>query len=147
MRINFPRNRFIASMRAVFAPPAGARVCPSGNQRGQAVVELSLMMAFLAVILLGLVILHELGVKNIFALEGLRHEMRVSMLNHARNPFLMNTVRKDVFVDIPGKMKQVFGTPYIATHHQIEFYEGSYQGSGDSKYNRRFLYRKIDLQN
>lgn len=118
-----------------------------GDQNGQAVVELSLMMMFLAAILLALVIFHEVGFKNIFAMEALRHDMRVSMLNSARNPFSMNSVQKNVFVDIPGKMKQVLGTPFIATRHEIEFYEGSYQGSGDSKYNRRFLYRKIDLQN
>jgi hypothetical protein len=124
-------------------PPCGLGIA---NQRGQAVVELSLMMAFLAVILLALVIIHELGVKNIFAIEALGHEMRVSMHGNAPNPFTINSVQKDVFVDIPGRMKQVFNTPYIKTHHQIQFYEGSYQGSGDSKYNRKFLFRKIDLE-
>lgn len=147
MKRIFSQNRPDASTRAEWPPTGGFRVFLHKNQRGQAVVELSLMMTFLAVILLGLVIVHELGVKNIFAMEALRHEMRISMLNNARNPFAPNTVEKDVFVDIPGKMKQVFGAPDIRTHHQIEFYEGSYQGPGDSKYNRRFLYRKIDLQN
>jgi hypothetical protein len=96
---------------------------------------------------LALVIVHELCIKNISAIEALRHEMRISMLIQAPNPFAPNRVEKDVFVDIPGKMKNVFGTPFIHTRHQIEFYEGSYQGAGDSKYNRRFLYRKIELNN
>ncbi len=119
----------------------------TGNQRGQAVVELSLMMTFLAMILLALVIFYEIGAKNISAIETLRHEMRMSMFQNAQNPFTKNTVQKDVFVDIPGKMKQVLGRPFISTHQQIEFYEGSYQGSGDSIYSRRALYRKIYLQN
>jgi hypothetical protein len=117
------------------------------NQRGQAVVELSLMMTFLAMILLALIIFYEMGAKNISAIETLRHEMRRSMFQNAENPFTKKMVQTDVFVDIPGKMKQVLGMPFIATHQQIEFYEGSYQGSGDSIYNRRVLYREIFLQN
>jgi hypothetical protein len=119
----------------------------TGNQRGQAVVELSLMMTFLAMILLALIIFYEMGAKNISAIETLRHEMRLSMFQNADNPFTKKTVQTDVFVDIPGKMKQVLRMPFISTHQQIEFYEGSYQGSGDSIYNRRVLYREIFLQN
>ena len=119
----------------------------AGNQRGQAVVELSLMMTFLAMILLALIIFYEMGAKNISAIESLRHEMRISMDINKENPFTQKKVQTDVFVDIPGKMKRVLGRPFIITHQQIEFYEGSYQGSGDSIYNRRELYREILLQN
>ena len=148
MKINFIRFNFLSFRFAeLFKPSASYRFFLK-NQRGQAIVELALMMTFLAMILLALVIIHELGIKNILAIDSLRYDMRVSMLNNARNPFTNNVVQKDVFVDIPGKMKQVFGTPFITTHHEISFYEGSYQGSGDSKYNNRGkLYRKIDLQN
>jgi hypothetical protein len=117
------------------------------NQHGQAVIEFAFLATFLAIILLAMVVIHELGMKNTIAIDSLRQEMRDSMRAGAGNPFTKNSVQKDVFVDIPGKMKQVFGAPFVTTHHEIEFYEGSYQGSGDNKYRRRFLYRKIELEN
>jgi hypothetical protein len=147
MNMNFIRINLASSRPADFRKKTDLWGLCLKNQRGQAIVELSLLMLLLAIILMALIIIHELGIKNIFAIETLRHDMRVSMLNHARNPFTKNFVQKDVFVDLPGKMKLVFRAPYIVSHHEIEFYEGSYQGSGDSKYNRKFLYRKIDLQN
>ena len=118
-----------------------------GNQHGQAIIELALLATFLGVILLGMVIIHELGLKNTIAIDFLRQEMRDSMLASAGNPFIKNTLHRDVFVDIPGKMKQVFGKPFIDTRLEIKFYEGSYQGSGDSLYRRKFLYRKIEVTN
>ena len=117
------------------------------NQRGQAIIEFAFLATFLAIILLAMVIIHELGMKNTIAIDSLRQEMRGSMLAGAGNPFAKNRVQKDVFVDIPGKMKQVFDAPFFTAHHEIEFYEGSYQGSGDSKYRQKFLYRKIELEN
>jgi len=93
----------------------------AGNQRGQAVVELSLMMTFLAMILLALIIFYEMGAKNISAIESLRHEMRISMFQNAQNPFTKKTVQTDVFVDIPGKMKRVLGRPFITTHSKLKF--------------------------
>jgi hypothetical protein len=135
-------NRYLKLRKIIICKKLSA-----GNQRGQAVVELSLMMTFLAIILLALIIFYEMGAKNISAIESLRHEMRLSMFQNAQNPFTKKTVQTDVFVDIPGKMKQVLGRPFISTHQQIEFYEGSYQGSGDSIYNRKELYREILLQN
>ena len=117
------------------------------NQKGQAIVELAFMMVFLAVILLAMVIIHELGMKSTIAIDSLRQEMRSSMRANAGAPFAGNRVNKDVFVNIPGKMKQVFGRPFIKVSHKIEFYEGSYQGNSLSKYNLRDLYRKIEIDN
>lgn len=122
----------------------------NGNQKkgqsGQAVIELSLMMMFLAMILLALVIIHELGYKNILAIENLRNEMRISMDQNAPSPFAKNIVQEDIFVDVPGQMKAVFGGPFLYQTHKIEYYEGSYQGSGDSFYKKRKLYREILIQ-
>lgn len=130
-----------------FFSPIGKSLFCLKNQQGQAIIELALLMTFLAIILLAMVIIHEVGMKNTVAIDSMRQEMRNSMDDHKRGPFAKNSVQKDIFVDIPGKMKQIFGAPYIDVHHEIEFYEGSYQGSGDNKYRRRFLYRKIELQN
>ena len=119
---------------------------PKKGQSGQAVIELSLMMTFLAIILLALVIIHELGYKNILAIEKLRNDMRISMDRNAPNPFAKNIVQKEIFVDVPGRMKDVFGGPFISQTHKIEYYEGSYQGSGNSFYRKRKLFREILIQ-
>ncbi|RJP84610.1 MAG: hypothetical protein C4518_19040 [Desulfobacteraceae bacterium] len=117
------------------------------NQNGQAVIELALMMTFLAMILLALMIIHELQYKNILTIEALRNEMRISMDRNAPGPFTKNIKQKDVFVEVPGRMKEVFGAPFLSQPHRIEYYEGSYQGAGDSYYKQRELYRKILIQN
>jgi len=119
---------------------------PQKGQNGQAVIELALMMTFLAMILLALMIIHELQYKNILTIETLRHEMRVSMDQNAADPFAKNIVQKDVFVELPGRMKDVFGAPFLSQTHKIEYYEGSYQGTGDSYYKKRELYREILIQ-
>lgn len=116
------------------------------DQSGQAVIELALMMTFLAMILLALIIIHELQYKSILAVETLRHEMRESMDAAAAGPFVKNTARKDVFVALPGRMKAVFGAPFLSQLHQIDYYEGSYQGTGDSYYQKKELYREIRLE-
>lgn len=116
------------------------------GQKGQAVIELSLMMTFLAMILLALIIIHELQYKNILTIETLRHEMRVSMDQNAADPFTKKIVQKDVFVELPGRMKDVFSAQDLSQTHKIEFYEGSYQGIGDSHYQKKELYREIRLE-
>lgn len=116
------------------------------DQGGQAVIELALMMTFLAMILLALIIIHELQYKSILAIETLRHEMRMSMDQNAAGPFTKNKVRKEVFVEIPGRMKDVFGAPFLSQPHQIEYYEGAYQGEGNSYYSKKELYREILIE-
>jgi hypothetical protein len=116
------------------------------GQSGQAVIELALMMTFLAMILLALIIIHELQYKSILAIEALRHEMRESMDVSAAGPFAKNIVQKDIFVELPGRMKKVFGAPFLTQLHQIEYYEGSYQGAEDNYYRKKELYREIRLE-
>jgi Flp pilus assembly pilin Flp len=142
----FNRNKIFHSPVVTTRIRSRAAACLE-NQHGQAIIEFAFLATFLAIILLAMVIIHELGMKNTIAIDLLRQEMRGSMLASAGNPFAKNKVQKDVFVDIPGKMKQVFDAPFFTAHHEIEFYEGSYQGSGDSLYRRKFLYRKIELEN
>lgn len=120
--------------------------CPLGNQKGQVIVELALMMPFLAMILLALTIIYELGAKQVGALEILRQEMRESMDTNAAGPFRADMERQTVRVDIPGTMKQVFNTPFISQDLAITYYEGSYQGFGLTKYhNRGRRIREINL--
>jgi hypothetical protein len=116
------------------------------SQSGQAVIELALMMTFLAMILLALIIIHELQYKSILTIETLRHEMRVSMDQNTTGPFTKNRVQKEVFVEIPGRMKDVFGAPFLSQPHQIEYYEGAYQGAGNSYYSKKELYREILIE-
>ncbi len=107
------------------------------------------MMGFLAMILMGLLITQELAVKNIFAIETLRYDMRVAIDDYIYGKFKPKTIRNnDYFVDIPGKMKQIIGQPSIGIDHKIEFYVGSYQGPYKSQYNNKGkLFRKIKLEN
>lgn len=127
--------------------PSGAKVrrLIIGNQAGQAVTELALMMTFLAVILLGLVVVSGFASKNVSALEKLRFEMRVSMHDNAGGPFARKIVEETVMVDIPGRMKQVFRVPSLSKDHRIEFYEGAYTGRGISYYVARGRVRNVDL--
>ncbi len=117
------------------------------NQKGQAVIELAIIMCFLAMILLGLTIIAEFASKNVIALQTLRQEMRVSMAENADGPFTFREKTEVVTVNVPGRMKSVFGTPFISQDHRISFYEGSYQGAGKSFYRKQGnLVRKIDIQ-
>jgi len=119
-----------------------------GNQDGQAVIELSLMMVFLAAVLLAMVILAEFTSKNVSALGRIRHQMRVSMSDNASGDFTRNFKSEDIRADIPGKMKQILKTPFISQTQRIDFYEGSYKGAGINYYqNYGSLIRIVDLQN
>ncbi len=119
---------------------------PLGNQDGQVIVELALMMPFLAVILLALVIIYELSAKQVGALETLRQEMRESMNAEAAGPFRADTEHETIWVDIPGKMKQVFNAPFLTQDLEINYYKGSYHGYTLTKYhNRGKRIREINL--
>lgn len=114
------------------------------NQRGQAITELSLMMLFLAVVLLGMIFIAVYLSQNVSAAEKVRYEMRLSMYRNAQGPFKENTKEIGVQVDLPGLMKRIFKTPFLESRHKIEFYEGAYTGRGNSYYTQRELYRKIE---
>lgn len=116
------------------------------RQEGQAVIELALMMTFLAAILLGLVLVSAFVSENVSSVEKLRFDMRVSMHANADGPFARNFMEETAMVDVPGRMKQVFNAPFLSKDHRIDFYEGSYPGAGNSYYVRRYLYRNVDLQ-
>jgi hypothetical protein len=116
------------------------------NQKGQVIVELALMMPFLAIILLALTIIYEFSAKQVGAMETLRHEMRESMNAGAPGPFRAKTAQHTIRVDIPGKMKQVFQAPFIKQDLSINYYEGSYHGFSLTKYhNRGRRIREINL--
>lgn len=119
---------------------------PLKNQKGQAITELSLLMFFLAMILLGMIFVSLFVCENLSAVEKVRFDMRLSMYQNANKPFLKNIKEKVVMLDLPGRLKQVFGAPFLRQEHRIEFYEGSYTGLGKSYYVKRELYRKIELQ-
>jgi len=128
--------------------PSGYQVRKSlcKDQKGQAVTELALMMTFLAVILLGMVIVSGFASRNVLAVEKLRFDMRVSMHDNADGPFVRRDIEEVVRVDVPGRMKQVFRTPFLSNTHRIEFYEGSYTGRGKSYYRTRYRVRNVDIQ-
>lgn len=116
------------------------------NQCGQAVTELALMMTFLAVVLLGMVVVSDFASKNVAAVEKLRFDMRVSMHENAGGAFSRRIMEEVVMVEVPGRMKQVFRTPFLSKDHRVEFYEGSYTGRGINYYLTRDLVRNVDLQ-
>lgn len=103
-------------------------------------------MPFLAMILLAMTIIYEFSAKQVGALEILRQEMRESMNDNAAGPFHAKTGHQTIWVDIPGKMKQVFKAPFIKQDLEIKYYEGSYHGFALTKYhNRGRSIRKINL--
>jgi len=115
------------------------------NQKGQAVTELSLMMAFLAAILMGMIFISVFLSANVSTIEKLRFEMRLSMFQNAHGPFKKNIKEKTVIIDLPGRTKQIFNSPFLRHRHHIEFYEGAYTGRGNSYYVLREPYRIIEL--
>lgn len=119
---------------------------PIDNQQGQVIVELTLLMPFLAMVLLALVITYEFSFKQVGAMEIIRQEMRKNMNDGAASFFRSDTARQTIRVDIPGKMKQVFNAPFIEQDLHITYYMGSYQGFGLTKYhNRGRRIREINL--
>jgi hypothetical protein len=125
-------GRFLACVNK----PLATCVAPLKNRKGQAIIELTLMMPLLAVMLLSLVVICEWGSKKVEALGDIRHEMRLSMNENAAGRFKKNMKQKNIYVDIPGKLKWYFGTPFIFQTLKIEFYEGSYHGKKKNKYHR-----------
>lgn len=141
------RNPSIQSMRNIrWGKNRPDEKRPLDNQKGQVIIELALLMPFLAMILLAVVIIRELGAKQVGALETLRQEMRESMNDSAPGPFLPRTGHQTIWVDVPGKMKEVFKAPFIRQDLDIEYYEGSYHGYRLTKYhNRGRSRRKINF--
>lgn len=115
------------------------------NQDGQAITELSLMMLFLAVVLLGMIFIGVYLSANVSAAEKVRSDMRISMYQNAQGPFKKNIKEQAVHIELPGLMKRIFNTPFLESLHKLEFYEGSYTGRGKSYYTERELYREIEL--
>lgn len=114
-----------------------------GNEKGLAVVEFFLMLPMLVVIMMFLLIIYEYNTKQVTALEELRYGMRKSIDDHAAAPFHSRVIERNAFVDIPGRMKTVVGSPFIKQSLSISFYEGCYQGLGKNKYRMRYLYREV----
>ncbi len=110
---------------------------PLGSQKGQVIIELALMMPFLAVILLALVIVYELSAKQVNTMETLRQEMRESINAAAAGPFRPDTEKMTIWVHIPGKMKEIFNTPFITQDLKIDYYKGSYHGYKLTRYHNR----------
>ncbi|MFH1156011.1 MAG: hypothetical protein V1793_19565 [Pseudomonadota bacterium] len=104
------------------------------RQQGQMIVELALMMPFLGMVLLAMFIISEVSSAQGGAMESLRSSMRQSMYANAGGVFHKKKAKTAIFVDVPGKMKQVFKTPAIFQEFEINYYEGSYQGSGKNLY-------------
>ena len=109
---------------------------PVKNEKGQAIIELALMLPLLAVILMALVVTYEFSSKQVTALVTIRDDMRHSMNNSAQGSFRRNMKQKTIHVDVPGKMKWFFGTPFISQTLKIEFYEGSYHGKKKNTYQK-----------
>jgi len=114
-----------------------------GNEKGLAVVEFFLMLPMLVVIMMFLLIVYEYNTKQVTALQELRYSMRKSIDDNAPAPFHSRVITRKAFVDIPGRMKTVMGSPFIKQSLSISFYEGCYQGLGKNKYRMRYLYREV----
>jgi hypothetical protein len=137
MRIRKTITKKITAKQNRCRPNKSGRQRPLDNQKGQVIIELALMMPFLAVILLALVIVYELSAKQVYTQETLRQEMRESINAAAAGPFRADTEKQTIWVHIPGKMKEVFNTPFITQDLKIDYYKGSYHGYALTKYHNR----------
>jgi hypothetical protein len=105
------------------------------------IVELAMMMIFLAMVFLAVIIVSEVSTRHLYAVESLRSQMRRSMHAAAAGPFQKKEDETVIAVDVPGKMRQVFDTPFILQKMKFHYYEGSYQGQGRNVY--RTLGQKV----
>ena len=117
------------------------------DQKGQAVVELALLLPFLAIILLATVIIYEYSSKKVISSIKLRHEMRKSMYSGASRNFNLVTKTERIRVELPGRMKQVFQMPFISDELEIKFYQGSHKGYRQNKFWMRKSLRNIYVEN
>ncbi len=117
------------------------------DQSGVAIVEFCLMLPILVIILMFLLIIYEYNLKQVTVLEELRYGMRKSIDDNAASPFRHRTVTESLFVEIPGRMKNVVGKPFIRESMTLSFYEGCNQGIGKNKYRVKYAdrYRINDL--
>jgi len=113
------------------------------NNKGQAMVEFGLMLPLFVVIMMFLIISYHLTSDMITAQGDVRYDFRRSVDKMSEGQFAPIEENRRVSVEIPGKMKNALGMPFIRTSIKLKGYGGCYQGLKKNQYRRKYLYRRV----
>ncbi len=115
-----------------------------GDQRGQAMVELGLILILVGPLLMALIIVYDLVDEMITVQESLRHELRQQVDRAAPGPFRRIEVNDVARVKVPGRMGGfLIGKDSIEVEMSLSSYGGCYQGLGLSEFAMFSRYREI----
>lgn len=114
------------------------------NEQGQAMVELCLMLPLVVIFMVFLIFVYSLVSEIIRVQQDVRYELRVKIDKEASDPFHDVEEKGDVFVEIPGRLKEWMGRSYVATEITMSSYAGCYQGLGWNEYRNRRRLREIE---
>ena len=114
------------------------------NNKGQALIEFGLMLPLFVIVMIFLIIIYDLTNTQITVQENIRYEVRKSIDLNAKGKFRPREKTGDVFVEVPGRMKNILEIPFISQTMKLSYYEGCYQGLYKNKFRKRYLYRQIE---
>ena len=83
------------------------------NNKGQAMVEFCLILPLFVVIMMVPITIYELISKMITEQGHVYYELRESVDKMSKGNFRQVEKRGNIFVKIPGKVKNIRGMPYI----------------------------------
>jgi len=107
-------------------------------------VELCLMLPLVVIFMVFLIFVYSLVSEIIRVQQDVRYELRVKIEKEAEGPFKEVKEKGDVFVEIPGKLKEWMERTYVATEITMSSYAGCYQGLGLNEYRNRRRIRQIE---
>ncbi len=111
------------------------------DNNGAVMVEFAMMMPLIIILMVFLMATYEFVEQMITVQQDIRYELRTSIDKNSGGPFHRVIVpgggSSNVFVEMPGKMKDILGRPYIRSTMTLSGYEGCYQQRGHSKYGNR----------
>lgn len=114
------------------------------DDKGQAMIELALMLPLLVIIMMFLIITYELMDGTVNVQHNVRYELRKAVDEESGGVFRMITKNGAAHVPVPGDMKNILGRSSITGGEvKLSSFTGSYQGIMMNKY-RGMYTRKIN---
>ena len=114
------------------------------NEQGQAMIEFCLILPLFVICMIFLIFVYNLVSEIIRVQQDVRYELRVTIEKEWQDDFHAVEEKRDVFVEVPSKIKEMIGKTYVSKEIVMTAYAGCYAGLKKNEYRRRYRYRQIE---
>ncbi len=114
------------------------------NEQGQAMIEFCLIIPLFVICMIFLLFIYNLVSQIIRVQQDVCYELRVTIEEEWQDDFHAVEEKRDVFVAVPSKIKEMIGKAYVSKEIMMSAYAGCYPDLKKNEYRRRYRYRQIE---